>query len=87
MDAETGLPFFIQEWKWATEVNGIIIIPIAFDGYDLRGHEHAKFESIIYGDNTSAHPSGISMGSTDCLKPESVEKLIDSIYNALGIHE
>lgn len=86
-DVCSELPFFIQEWKWAAEVKGIIIIPIAFNGYNLRGPEHVKFESIICGNNASNQPSGIDMGAMDCINPKSVEKLIDSIYKALGIHE
>lgn len=86
MDLSTGLPFFIQEWKWASAVKGMIIIPIAFDGYNLRGPEHIKFESIIYGDDYSSHPSGIYMGTQVDIDSKSVEKLIGSINNALGIN-
>lgn len=87
LELNNGLPFFIQEWKWASEVKGIIIIPIAFDGYDLRGPEHQKFEAIIYRDNSSSLPSGIDMGCTNRIESESIEKLINSIYKALGIYE
>ena len=86
LDVSTGLPFFIQEWKWARVVNGIIIIPIAFDGYNLRGQEHEKFESLVYGSNASSHPSGIYMGSEDNINTTSIDKLINSINNALGIY-
>jgi len=88
MDVENGLPFFIQEWKWASQVARITIIPIAFEGYNLRGSEHEKFESIIFGENSIAQSSGIDMGGKfDLINPKSIEKLIDSINNALGIHE
>lgn len=87
MNISNGLPFFIQEWKWASQVNGMTIIPIAFDGYNLKGPEHQKFESIVYGDNVSEHPSGIEMGSIDNIETSSIKKLIKSIYIALGIHE
>ena len=87
LELNNGLPFFIQEWKWASEVKGIIIIPIALDGYDLRGPEHQKFEAIIYRDNSSSLPSGIDMGCTNRIESESIEKLINSIYKALGIYE
>ncbi len=85
-DVSTGLPFFIQEWKWASAVKGIVIIPISFEGYDLRGPEHVKFESIIYGNDDSSHPSGIYMGTQDKLDSKAIEKLIGSINNALGIN-
>lgn len=87
LDINSGLPFFIQEWKWASEVKGITIIPIAFEGYDLRGSEHAKFESLIYGHCSFSHPSGINMGSPTHINLESIEKLIESINIALGIYE
>ncbi len=87
MNLSSGLPFFIQEWKWASAVNGIVIIPISFDGYDLRGPEHMKFESIIYGNEKSSHPSGIHMGNQEAIDPKSIEKLVISINNALGINE
>lgn len=86
-DLSSGLPFFIQEWKWASTVKGIIIIPISFQGYDLRGPEHIKFESIISGDETSSQSSGIYMGSPNRIDPTSIEILISSINNALGISE
>lgn len=86
-DINSGLPFFIQEWKWASKVKNLIIIPISFDGYDLRGSEHIKFESIIYGDDKLSHTSGIHMGATNNIDPKSIERLIYSINNALGINE
>lgn len=87
LDVNSGLPFFIQEWKWAAEVKGITIIPIAFDGYDLKGPEHSKFESLIYGTCSSSHPSGINIGTPNQINLESIEKLIESINIALGIYE
>lgn len=87
MDIDCGLPFFIQEWKWATQVNGITIIPVAFEGYNLRGSEHEKFESMIFGNNPSCKASGIDMGAVDSINPKSIDRLIYSINNALGIHE
>ncbi|MBD5369699.1 MAG: TIR domain-containing protein [Bacteroides sp.] len=86
-DAENGLPYFIQEWKWAAEVKGLTIIPLAADGYDLRGPEHLKFQSIVTKDNNLAQVSGIEIGSTDNIDMKAVEKLMESINNALGIHE
>lgn len=85
MDIDNELPFFIQEWKWATQVKGITIIPIAFEGYNLRGPEHEKFESLIFGDNSFCKASGIDMGAVDSINPKSIDRLIDSINNALGI--
>lgn len=87
MSVENGLPFFIQEWKWANQVTGMTIIPIAFEGYNLRGPEHEKFESIVFGEISSCQSSGIDMGSPYSINPKSIERLIDSINNALGIHE
>lgn len=81
-----GLPYFIQEWKWAKAVEGIEIIPIAFKGYDLRGEEHSKFEQIIF-DDVNDNPSGIYMGSIDDIDINAINKLIVSLRYALGIYE
>lgn len=87
LDAKSELPYFIQEWKWASNANNITIIPIAFDGYNLRGSEHLKFEEFLYGNEVTALPSGIEMGAMNLIEPKSISKLIESIYNALGVHE
>lgn len=86
-NVNTGLPYFIQEWKWASQANGITIIPVAFGDYNLSGPEHKKFESLIYGKQSSSHPSGIHMGNADSINSASLEKLILSINKALGVNE
>ena len=87
MDLNSGLPYYIQEWKWASETTGIVIIPLAFKGYDLRGQEHGKFETLIFGEKSLSCPSGIYIGSTDDIDSKSLEKLVESINSVLGIHE
>lgn len=79
------LPYFVQEWLWASEVEGIKIIPIAFEGYNLRGPEHQKFNSIVFGNDEDKYPSSIYMGGKDCIEPKSMDKLIESIRDLLGI--
>ena len=81
-----GLPYFIQEWKWAKQVEGIEIIPIAFKGYDLKGPEHEKFVQIIFEDEEDTS-SGIYMGSIDGLDVGALDKLVVSIRHSLGIYE
>jgi hypothetical protein len=83
MACDSGL-FFIYEWKLARQVDGITIIPIAFDGYDLRGSYHRKFEAIIFN-NGSEKASGIDVGTPNNLNPAAIGKLTESIRYALGI--
>jgi len=87
--ADTEPPYFIREWMMARETPGIKIIPVALDGYDLRGAEHQVFESIILKDSEKA-PSGIDLkgdpGSEQFQR--NFAKLINSIHIQLGIaHE
>jgi hypothetical protein len=84
MDLKSGLPFFIHEWKLARQVAGITIIPIAFDGYDLREPYHQKFEAVIFN-NASKKASGINVGTPENLNPAAIGKLTESIRYALGI--
>ena len=85
-DINDGLPYFLQEWKWAKHVDGLEIIPVAFDGYDLKGPEHEKFVHFVFDDEED-HPSGINMGSGDSLDGSALDKLVVSLRFALGIYE
>ncbi len=80
----TEVPYFVQEWRMAREVPGIRIIPVAFDGYNLRGPEHQIFESIILKDPDDA-PSGIDLGDAGDMPQTEFGKLVKSVYTQLGI--
>lgn len=79
--------FYSNEWRWAAETPDIAIVPVAVDGYDLRGKAHMVFESII----GKKHPVGIDlfrMPHPNILSQGSsfgYAKLIDAINNNLGI--
>ena len=78
--------YYSQEWREAAQVQGMVILPVAIDGYNLRGGQNQAFEQII---RTS--PSGIDMTQkpSNLKNPEKVgyEKLVASIYKHLGIEE
>ena len=78
--------YYSQEWREASQVQGMVILPVAIDGYNLRGGQNQVFEQII---RTS--PSGIDMMQkpSNLKNPEKVgyEKLVASIYKHLGIEE
>lgn len=71
---KSGLPYFIQEWKWASEVEGLTVIPIVFEGFDKCGSEMEKFNRIICSNDEDTYPSCIDIGSTGLLDAESVKK-------------
>lgn len=83
MDIDT---YYSQEWREASKTTGLIILPVAIDGYNLRGKQNQIFEQIIHGS-----PSGIDMSQKPIYSknPERIgyEKLLDSIYKHLGIEE
>lgn len=79
--------FYSDEWRWAAQTPDIVIIPVAVDGYNLRGKAHSVFESII----GEKHPVGIDLFRTphqDIINQGGsfgYAKLIDAINNNLGI--
>lgn len=81
--------FYIKEWHWAIENpnRGVVIIPIAYNGYNLRGKEHSIFEQI-----TNRQPSGIDFnlkkGSSKGQNIKSgYSKLIEDLKHHLKIEQ
>lgn len=78
--------FYSDEWRWAAETS-TLIIPLAINGYNLRGDEHKIFERII-GENRCA--TGIDMRTkpTNHKMQEKVgfAKLLDSIEKQLNLY-
>ncbi len=76
--------FYADEWRMAAQNKDIVIIPVAIDGYDLRGDVHKIFESIV-----GVQSSGIVLAGKDSEKHHSLEagyaKLLESIKNHLGV--
>jgi len=63
--------FYCKEWRLASETGCERIIPVAADGYSLRGNYHTKYESIIGG-----HLDGIDL-MTDGFAQ--LKKMIDNV--------
>ena len=78
--------YYSREWREAAKNQEIVILPVAIDGYNLRGEQNLIFEQIIKNS-----PSGIDMTQkpTNVKNPERVgyDKLVDSINKHLGIEE
>ena len=78
--------FYSQEWRWTVGNDSIAVLPVAINGYDLRGEQNRIFERII-----KRQPSGIDMTekANDYLVGEvtGFSKLLKSIYQHLGIEE
>ena len=84
LDYNNGLPYFIQEWKWAANVPGLEIIPISFEGYDLQSEAHRKFNNLIFNSEEEV-ASVVYMGNPETIEITDIEKLEISIYNALNL--
>lgn len=83
-DSTKEIPYFIKEWWWAKEVKDLCIIPVAIDGYDLRGKEHEFFEKIVFP-NKDDNSSGIYIGTEKSFDKIGINKLIESIRHGLGL--
>ena len=78
--------FYSDEWRWASMNENLAVLPVAVDGYDLRGDTNKIFEKIV-----GHQPSGIDMFQKpiDRFNSEKVgyAKLLESIKNHLELTE
>lgn len=78
--------FYSKEWRWAAKNKDIVVLPVVIDGYDLRGEPNKIFEAII-----NHMPSGIEITNNYDYRSNigkvGFSKLLESIYNHLGLKE
>ncbi|MCR5277519.1 MAG: toll/interleukin-1 receptor domain-containing protein [Bacteroidales bacterium] len=64
--------YYDKEWRLAAQycrLNGLCILPLAIDGYDLRNDYHLQFEEIVRQ----------SLSGIDLLQKDGMEKLIATL--------
>lgn len=83
--------YYTKEWRWASEKKDLIILPLAIDGYDLRSPQHQVFEHLMGFETEEDKTTGINMSEkvNNYMVNEKTgfAKLLDSIYNHLGVTE
>lgn len=83
--------YYSKEWRWASEKKDLIILPLAINGYDLRSSQHQIFERLMKFNSEEDKTTGINMSEkvNNYMANEKTgfAKLLDSIYNHLGVTE
>lgn len=69
--------YYRKEWGMAAEKEDKTIIPVAIDGYDLRGDAHSQYEAVI----------GRKVSGVDLTLPDGLFRLMRSLDKHLSGHE
>ena len=69
--------YYKKEWAMAAKEEDKIIIPVAIDGYDLRGDAHSQYEEII----------GRKVSGVDLSLPDGLSRLMRSLDKHLFSHD
>ena len=78
--------FYSKEWRWASDNDQLIILPVSIYGYDIKSPQHQIFKQIVKHKTICIDMSEKANGYMVNEKT-GFAKLLDSIYKQLGVTE